>query len=41
MEEITNKIVNFKGDSNLIGKIVNVKIILAKAHYLIGELKIN
>ena len=37
----TNKIVNFKGDSNLIGKIVNVKIILAKAHYLIGELKIN
>lgn len=37
----TNKIVNFKGDSSLIGRIVNVKIILAKAHYLIGELKIN
>lgn len=35
----TNKIVNFIGDSNLIGKIVNVKIILAKAYYLIGELK--
>jgi tRNA-2-methylthio-N6-dimethylallyladenosine synthase len=34
----TNKIVNFIGYSNLIGRIVNVKIILAKANYLIGEL---
>jgi tRNA-2-methylthio-N6-dimethylallyladenosine synthase len=37
----TNKIVNFIGDSSLIGRIVNVKIILAKAYYLIGELKNN
>lgn len=36
----TNKIVNFKGDSNLIGRIVYVDIISAKAHYLIGKLKL-
>ncbi len=36
----TNKIINFKGDSNLIGRIVYVDIISAKAHYLIGKLKL-
>ena len=33
-----NKIVNFKGDESLIGKIVNVKIIKAQTWILIGEL---
>ena len=34
----TNKLVNFKGDSNLIGQIVNVKITDAKSFSLDGEL---
>ncbi len=34
----TNKLVNFKGDSSLIGKIVNVKILDAKSFSLDGEL---
>ena len=34
----TNKLVNFKGDGSLIGKIVNVKIIDAKSFSLDGEL---
>ena len=34
----TNKLVNFKGNNNLIGKIVNVKIIDAKSFSLDGEL---
>jgi len=34
----TNKLVNFKGDKNLVGKIVNVKIIDAKSFSLDGEL---
>ncbi len=34
----TNKLVNFKGNSNLIGKIVNVKILDAKSFSLDGEL---
>ena len=32
-----NKLVNFKGDKNHIGSIVNVKIIEAKTWFLIGE----
>ena len=35
----TNKIVNFIGDSNLIGKIVDLDIISARAHYLEGKIK--
>ena len=34
----TNKLVNFKGDSSLVGKIVNVKILDAKSFSLDGEL---
>ncbi len=34
----TNKLVNFKGDASLIGKIVNVKILDAKSFSLDGEL---
>ena len=34
----TNKLVNFKGDSKLVGKIVNVKILEAKSFSLDGEL---
>jgi len=33
-----NKLVNFKGDSSLIGQIVEVKITLAKTWFLLGEL---
>ena len=33
-----NKLVNFKGDPSLIGKIVNVKIIESHTYSLIGEL---
>lgn len=33
-----NKIVNFKGNSNLIGQIIPVKIKSSHIHYLIGEL---
>lgn len=32
-----NKLVNFKGDKSLIGKIVSVKITLAKTWFLMGE----
>jgi len=32
------KLVNFKGDKSLIGKIVNVKITIAKTWFLMGEL---
>ena len=32
------KLVNFKGDKSLIGKIVNVKITTAKTWFLMGEL---
>ena len=34
----TNKLVNFKGNSDLIGKIVNIKIIDSKSFSLDGEL---
>ena len=34
----TNKLVNFKGNSDLIGKIVNIKILEAKSFSLDGEL---
>lgn len=34
----TNKLVNFKGNRNLIGKIVNVKIIESHTYSLLGEL---
>ena len=34
----TNKLVNFKGNSDLIGKLVNVKIIDSKSFSLDGEL---
>ncbi len=33
-----NKLVNFKGDKSLIGKIVEVKITIAKTWFLLGEL---
>lgn len=32
-----NKLVNFKGDASLIGKVVNVKITAAKTWFLMGE----
>jgi tRNA-2-methylthio-N6-dimethylallyladenosine synthase len=32
------KLVNFKGDKSLIGKIVNVKITIAKTWFLMGEI---
>jgi len=34
----TNYIVHFKGDKNLIGSLVNVKIVNAKTYYLMGQL---
>lgn len=34
----SNKLVHFKGDSSLIGKIVNVKILKSHTYSLIGEL---
>ena len=34
----TNKLVNFKGNKDLIGKIVNVKVLDAKSFSLDGEL---
>ncbi len=34
----TNKLINFKGDSNLIGKIINVKVTDAKTWSLDGEI---
>ena len=34
----TNKLINFKGDSDLIGKIVNVKVVDAKTWSLDGEI---
>lgn len=34
----TNKLVNFKGDSSLIGKIVSIKIIESHTYSLIGEI---
>ena len=33
-----NKVVNFKGDSSLIGKIINVKILENHLYFLIGEI---
>jgi len=33
-----NKLINFKGDPSLIGKIVDVKVTLAKTWFLMGEL---
>ena len=32
-----NKLVNFKGDQSLIGKIVNVKVTETRTWFLIGE----
>ena len=37
VQELNNKLVNFKGDSSLIGKIVKVKILDAKTWSLDGE----
>ncbi len=34
----SNKIVNFKGDSDLVGKLVQVRIIQGYAHSLRGEI---
>ena len=34
----TNKLINFKGDNSLIGKLVDVKVLDAKSFSLDGEL---
>ena len=36
-KEIKNKLVNFKGNKDKIGKVVNVKITVAKTFTLEGE----